>query len=196
MEFSDLLKRRRMVHHFESRPPPNDVLDRIESALHAPSGGFSQGLALIVLDDPAQVAWFWEITGGKEFGDPPPVIVLPIPDKHAYFERYSRPDKGGPDGPMAVESGWPIPYWDIDAAMACMVMLLKAVDEGVGAWFFGMFEGQAEVLETLGVPAGLRPIGVLAFGYKAPGDRMEGSSVTIPRRTFGQLVHRGHWRSD
>jgi len=197
MEFSDLLRRRRMVHHFESRPLPNDVLDRIlESALHAPSGGFSQGLALIVLDDPDQLAWFWKTTGGNDFGDPPPVIVLPIPDKRAYLERYSRPDKGGPDGPMAVESGWPIPYWDIDAAMACMVMLLKAVDEGVGAWFFGIVEGQAELLETLGVPDGLRPIGVLAFGYKAPGDRMEGSSVTIPRRTFGHLVHRGHWRTD
>jgi hypothetical protein len=93
MEFSDLLKRRRMVHHFESRPVPNEVLDRIlESALHAPSGGFSQGLALIVLDDPAQVTWFWETTGGKPFGDPPPLIVLPIPDKRAYLERYSQPD--------------------------------------------------------------------------------------------------------
>lgn len=97
---------------------------------------------------------------------------------------------------MAVETGWPIPYWDIDAARACMVMLLKAVDEGVGAWFFGIFEGHAVVFETLGVPAGLRPIGVIAFGYQAPGDRMEGSSVTIPRRTFGRLVHRGRWRLD
>ena len=197
MDFTDLLKRRRMVHHFDPRPVPSNVLDRIlESALHAPSGGFSQGLALVVLDDPGQLAWFWQLTGGTPFGDPPPVIVLPIPDKRKYLERYSRPDKGGPDGPMAVESGWPIPYWDIDAAMACMVMLLKAVDEGVGAWFFGIFEGQGEVLKTLGVPAGLRPIGVLAFGYKAPGDRMEGSSVTIPRRKFGEVVHRGRWHTD
>lgn len=185
-----------MVHQFESRPVPSDVLDRIlESALHAPSAGFSQGLALIVLDQPDQVASFWRITGGGAFGDPPPVIVLPIPDKRAYLERYSRPDKGGPQGFQAVESGWRIAYWDIDAAMACMLMLLKAVDEGVGGWFFGIFQGEAEVLETLGVPAGLRPIGVLGFGYKAPADRMMGSSVTIPRRTFGDLVHRGGWRS-
>jgi nitroreductase len=197
MEFTDLLKRRRMVHQFDSRPVPSDVLDRIlESALHAPSAGFSQGLALIVLDDPDQLASFWHLTGGTSFGDPPPVIVLPIPDKRAYLERYSRPDKGGPQGPQAVESGWPVPFWDIDAAMACMVMLLKAVDEGVGGWFFGMEQGEAELLETLGVPAGLRPIGVLGLGYKAPSDRMAGSSVTIPRRMFGQLVHRGRWHSD
>ena len=197
MEFNDLLKRRRMVHHFDSRPLPKDVLDRIlESALHAPSAGFSQGLALIVLDDLVQVEWFWRIAEGSVPDDGPPVIVLPIPDKRVYLERYSRADKGGPQGAQAVESGWPVPYWDIDAAMACMVMLLKAVDEGVGGWFFGMTQGEAELLQTLAVPEGLRPIGALGFGYKAPGDRMEGSSVTLPRRSFDHLVHRGRWLLD
>ncbi len=197
MELSDLLRRRRMVHHFDSRPVPREVLDRIlESALHAPSAGFSQGLALVVLDDSDQIRWFWRITGGPERETLPPVIVLPIPDKRVYLERYSRPDKGGPQGAQAVESGWSVPYWDIDAAMACMVMLLKAVDEGLGGWFFGMVQGEAELCGTLGVPAGLRPIGAFAFGYKAPGDRMEGSSVTIPRRTLAELVHRGRWDSE
>ena len=176
MQFIDLVKRRRMVHHFDSRPLPRDVLDGIlESALHAPSAGFSQGLALIVLEDPDQLSWFWRTTQGTVPDDRPPVIVLPIPDKRVYLERYSRPDKGGPDGPRSVESGWPVPYfWDTDAAMACMLMLLKAADAGVGGWFFGIPQGQDELLETLGMPAGLRPIGVLGFGYRAAGERMRG----------------------
>ena len=183
-----------MVHEFDPRPIPAEVLDRIlESALHAPSAGFSQGLALIVLDDPHQLKWFWETIGGSSFGFPPPVIVLPIPDKRVYLERYSRPDKGGPDGALATEAGWPVKFWDIDAAMACMLMLLKAVDEGVGAWFFGYMQGEPELLEGLGVPQGLRPVGVLAFGYKAKSDRKAGSSITIPRRTMSDLVHRGRW---
>ncbi len=195
VEFTELLKRRRMVHHFDSRPIPREILDSIlESALHAPSAGFSQGLALIVLDDPDQVAWFWRTTQGAMPDDRPPVIVMPIPDKRVYLERYSRDDKGGPHGPRAVESGWPVPhFWDTDAAMACMLMLLKAVDEGVGGWFFGIPQGQDELLETLGVPAGLRPVGVLGLGYRAHGERMEGSSVTIPRRSLGDVVHRGRW---
>ena len=194
MEFSALIRRRRMVHEFDPTPMPPDVLERIlEAALHAPSAGFSQGLALVVLDDPDQLAWFWETTGGNSFGSPPPVIVLPIPDKRVYLERYSRPDKGGPDGPLATEAGWPVKFWDIDAAMACMLMLLKAVDEGVGGWFFGYTQGEKELLEGLGVPEGLRPIGALAFGYKAPSDRKAGSSVTIPRHTLNDLVHRGRW---
>ena len=194
MELSELIRRRRMVHEFDPKPIAPDVLERVlESALHAPSAGFSQGLALVVLDDPDQLKWFWETTGGSSFGSPPPVIVLPIPDKRVYLERYSRPDKGGPDGPLAGEAGWPVKFWDIDAAMACMLMLLKAVDEGIGGWFFGFTQGEKQLLEGLGVPEGLRPIGALAFGYKAPGDRKAGSSVTIPRRTMNDLVHRGRW---
>jgi nitroreductase len=194
VELTELIRRRRMVHEFDPQPIPPDVLDRIlESALHAPSAGFSQGLALIVLDEPGQLAWFWETIGGSSFGSHPPVIVLPIPDKRVYLERYSRPDKGGPQGEQATEAGWPVAYWDIDAAMACMLMLLTAVDESVGGWFFGFTQGESQLLEGLGVPQGLRPIGALAFGYKASSDRKAGSSVTIPRHTMEDLVHRGRW---
>jgi hypothetical protein len=44
-----------------------------------------------------------------------------------------------------------MPYWDIDAGMACMLMLLKAVDEGLGGWFFGFNQGEPQLLEGLGV---------------------------------------------
>lgn len=196
MEFADLVRRRRMVHHFAQRPLPPDVLDAIlESARHAPSAGFSQGLGLIVLEDPERLDWLWRTTQGKAApADGPPVIVLPVPDKRVYLERYQLPDKGGPSGPQAVESGWPVPYfWDIDAAMACMLLMLKAVDLGVGAWLFGIGQGHDEVVRTLGIPEGLRVIGAIGLGYAAEGDRMEGSSITRPRRPLADIVHRGEW---
>ena len=52
---------------------------------------------------------------------------------------------------MDTEVGWPVRYWDLDAAMAVMLMLLTAVDEGVGAWWFGVFHGAAALLRDLGV---------------------------------------------
>jgi nitroreductase len=185
-----------MVHHFAQRPVPPEVLEAIlESARHAPSAGFSQGLGLIVLDDPEQLEWLWRTTQGRDAPpDGPPVVVLPVPDKRVYLERYRLPDKGGPDGPRALESGWPVPYfWDIDAAMACMLVLLKAADLGVGAWLFGIQQGHDELVQTLGVPEGLRVIGAIGLGYAAQGDRMEGSSVTRPRRPLTDLVHHGAW---
>src|SRR5436190_6390 len=64
MEFQDVVDRRRMVRNFEAgRPVPADVLDRVlANALHAPSAGFSQGWAFLVLDSPADVERFWSVT--------------------------------------------------------------------------------------------------------------------------------------
>jgi nitroreductase len=194
MTFDELVRRRRMVHQFEARPVAEDVLDRIlGSALHAPSAGFSQGLGLVVIEDAEQLRRFWETTQGEVPEAGPPVVVVVVPDKRAYLERYSRPDKGGPGGPYSAEEGWPVPYWDVDAGMASMLMLLKAVDEGLGGWFFGFARGERELCEELGVPTGLRPIGALGFGYQSPTDRKAGSSVTIRRRSTTDVVHRGHW---
>ncbi|HEX2234931.1 MAG TPA: nitroreductase family protein [Actinomycetota bacterium] len=196
MEFARVVRRRRMVRRFEDRPVPQAVLDRIlETALHAPSAGFAQGLELVVLEGAESVREYARITDPwrrKPLGDnPPPVIVLPLSHKAAYLARYERPDKEGLG--MHDERAWPVPYWDLDAAMAAMLMLLAAVDEGMGAWFFGIFHGEGELLTWLGVPEGLRPIGAIALGYPAADDRVSGSAATIPRRSLHDVVHRGRW---
>ena len=64
-----------------------------------------------------------------------PLLIVPMSDKAAYLDRYAEPDKGWTDRD---ESRWPVPYWDVDAGMAALLMLLTAVDEGLGACFFGV----------------------------------------------------------
>jgi nitroreductase len=197
MELREVVRRRRMVRHFDPRPLPDEVLDRIlHSATRAPSAGFSQGLDLVVLEGPEAVRGFWRATADPRFATPyssaePPVIVLVLSDKQAYLDRYAAPDKAGLG--MDVEEGWPVPYWDMDAAMAVMLMLLTAVDEGVGAWWFGVFHGAGALLGDLGVPEGRRLVGAVALGRPAADDRPGGSSRTRPRRPLGQVVHRGRW---
>jgi nitroreductase len=197
MELREVVRRRRMVRRFDPRPLPPEVLDRIlDSATRAPSAGFSQGLDLVVLEGPAAVRGFWLATADPRFGRPystaePPVIVLVLSDKRAYLDRYAEPDKAGLG--MDVEEGWPVPYWDLDAAMAAMLMLLTAVDEGVGAWYFGVFHGAAKLLGDLGVPEGRRLIGAVALGYPAADDQPSGSATSRPRRPLDQVVHRGRW---
>jgi nitroreductase len=186
-----------MVRLFDPRPLPAEVLDRIlHSATRAPSAGFSQGLDLLVIEGHDAVRGFWAATADPRFGKPysttePPAIVLVLSDKQAYLDRYAAPDKAGLG--MDTEEGWPVPYWDMDAAMAVMLMLLAAVDEGVGAWWFGVFHGAEALLRDLGVPPGRRLVGAVALGWPAADDRPSGSARTRPRRPFDQVVHWGRW---
>jgi nitroreductase len=197
MELREVVRRRRMVRRFDPRPLPAEVLDRIlHSATRAPSAGFSQGLDLLVLESRDAVRGFWRATADPRFATPyssaePPAIVLVLSDMQAYLDRYAAPDKAGLG--MDVEEGWPVPYWDMDAAMAVMLMLLTAVDEGVGAWWFGVFHGAAALLRDLGVPEGRRLVGAVALGYPAADDRPGGSARSRPRRPLDQVVHRGRW---
>jgi nitroreductase len=198
VELGEVVRRRRMVRRFDPRPLPAEVVDRIlHSAIRAPSAGFSQGVDLLVLEGPEAVQGFWRATADPRFGRPystatPPVLVLVLSDKQAYLDRYGEPDKAGLG--MDSEEGWPVPYWDMDAAMAAMLMLLTAVDEGVGAWWFGVFHGAEALLAGLGVPPGRRLAGVVALGRPAPDDRPGGSARTRPRRALDEVVHRGRWR--
>jgi nitroreductase len=198
MELRDVVRRRRMIRRFDQRPVPHEMIDRIlDAGRRAPSAGFSQGLELLVLDTRATVAAFWETTRDPAFEwehdltAGPPVLVLPLPDRARYTKRYSEPDKI--EHGMDEESNWPVRFWDIDAAMAAMLMLLAAVDEGLGGWFFGISYGERALLDRFGVPEGLRPIGVLGFGYRAYDEKPSGSWRTRPRRPFDEQVHRNGW---
>jgi nitroreductase len=199
MEFQEVVRRRRMVRRFDQRPVSRETLDRIlDVGRRAPSAGFSQGLELLVLDERETVTAFWELTNHPEFGwDPedvavgPPVLVLPLPDAHRYIERYSEPDKIGFG--LNVEQRWAVKFWDIDAAMSAMLMLLAAVDEGLGGWFFGIDHGERELMTRFGVPAHMRPIGILGFGYRGADEAPNGSWMKRRRRPFAEQIHRNGW---
>jgi nitroreductase len=199
MEFRDVVRRRRMVRRFDRRPVPRETIDGIiDIGRRAPSAGFSQGLELLVLGSPDTVAEFWQLTQDPEFPwDPddiavgPTVIVIPLPDAHRCTQRYSQPDKIAFG--MDDEANWPVRFWEIDAAMAAMLMLLAAVEEGLGGWFFGITHGERELLDRFGVPPDLRPIGILGFGYRAADEEPSGSWMKRRRRPLEEQVHRNGW---
>ena len=199
MELNEIVRRRRMVRRFDQRPVPPEVIDRIlDLARRAPTAGFAQGVDFLVLDTPEAVAEFWRITDDPD--DPmdaddiahgPTVIVLPIADKRPYLARYAEPDKI--EFGMDHEENWPVKFWEIDAAMASMLALLAAVDEDLGGWFFGIVTGERELLDALGVPEGIRPVGVMGFGYRADDEAPSGSGAERKRRPLGEQVHRNGW---
>lgn len=187
-----------MVRNYTSDPVPDEVVDRLLAhAIRGPSAGFSQGWAFLVLDADEDVRRFWAATtpdeptytSWLEGMSRAPVVIVPLSNKSAYLERYAEPDKGWTDRD---ESRWPAPYWDIDTGMAALLMLLTAVDEGLGACFFGIPPDRiGRFREEFGVPREFTPIGAITVGHPAP-DR--GSpSLKRGRRGLDEVVHRGSW---
>jgi nitroreductase len=198
MEFAEVVRRRRMHRSFEPTPIAPDVLERVlDAGRRAPSAGHSQGWAYVVLEGPDQTARYWDITlpagRRREVGAGvlrAPVLIIPLAHPQAYLDRYSEPDKRAAGLGESADS-WPVPYWTVDTSFAAMLMLLAAVDEGLGALFFGIFSRQAELMEALGVPDEYEPIGTIALGYPGPGGAR--GSAWRGRRRLADVVHRGGW---
>ncbi len=197
LEFQDVVRRRRMVRSFEDRPIPPAVAERIvANAQRAPSAGFSQGWAFLVLEGKEETARYWDalwpLERRAEFGWPDmfnaPLLIVCLSHKRHYLQRYAEPDKGWTD---MDERRWPVPYWDIDTGMAALLMLLTAVDAGLGAVFFGVPD-QARLRATFGVPDDFTAIGTVAIGFAKSGDRPS-PSLRRGHRSAGDVIHRGAW---
>ena len=198
MEFRDVVRRRRMVRRFGPAPVDPAAVDRmLEHAQRAPNAGFSQGWAFLVLDTPDDLARFWESTGA----DPDthnawldgmrtaPVVIVPLACKDAYLDRYAEADKGWTD---RREDRWPVPYWYVDTGMASLLILQTAVDEGLGACFFGIPAEHTDAFRAaFDVPDDHEPVGAIAVGHRLPDAGAAGSPARRERRT--NLVHRGRW---
>jgi nitroreductase len=201
MEFQDVVRRRRMVRTYSDRPVDPAVVDRmLSNALQAPSAGFSQGWGFLVLDAPEDVDRFWRATTPQASTDEPdswlrgmrtaPVVIVPMSNKAAYLGRYAEPDKGWTDRD---EARWPVPYWHIDTGMASLLILQTAVDEGLGACFFGIPPSQIDSFRNeFGVPEDYFPIGAVTVGHRAPTAGLQGSAKR-GRRPVEEVVHRGSW---
>ena len=61
--------------------------------------------------------------------------------------------------------------------MACMLLLLAAVDAGLGGWYFGIAYGESEVRRRFGIPDDRNVIGVVGLGYPGVDERPAGCGV-------------------
>ncbi len=196
MEFQDVIRKRKMVRSYLDKPVDRETIDRIlESAIRAPSAGFSQGWGFLVLDQPEDVQRFWEMNWPDRDADSrwptmrnAPVIVIPMANKQEYLDRYAEPDKGWTDRD---ETRWPTPFWLVDTAFAAENILLTVTDLGLGALFFGV-QDIPKFREAFDVPESYEPIGAIAIGHPAPGDRPS-PSLKRGRRGIDDVVRRGRW---
>lgn len=192
-----MVRRRRMVRRYADRPVDPRTVDRmLEHAIRAPSAGFSQGWAFLRLDTPEDVARFWRVTSQDPDASnrwldgmrTAPVVLVPLTRRDAYLERYAEPDKRG--------SGqeWPVPYWYVDSGMAVLLILQTAVDQGLGACFFGIPGARLPALrDEFGIPDDHEPVGAVTVGHRLPDTGSPGSAARRTRRGLDEVVHRGRW---
>ena len=181
MEFTEVVRRRRMVRNYSSEPVDRSVLDRIlEGALRSPSAGFSQGWAFLVLDRKEDVDRFWEVTTSP--GELPdswlrgmttaPVLIIPCSSKAAYLQRYG----------------------DVSAELRLEDRLINLVEDGIDlAVRIGFLADSSLVARHVGE---MRRIVVASPGYlKRHGEPKRPADITGHQTIqFGASAATGEWR--
>jgi FMN reductase [NAD(P)H] len=199
MEFAEVLRRWKMVRSYTDEPVDREAVERIVArGRKAPSGGFSQGVRMVVVTDPDTRGRIAELAHEPEYvklGLEPwisraPVHIVVAMREESYHERYRQPDKVGESGE---EVEWRVPWWWVDAGKAMMLLLLAAVDEGLGAGLFGLVGDENDRLrELLGMPEDLEIVGVVTVGHAGEGDS-GGSRKKFDWKPLEDVVRWEHW---
>ncbi|MEP7361073.1 MAG: nitroreductase family protein [Chloroflexota bacterium] len=180
MEFSEVVRKRRMVRNYDSsKAVSRESLERIAAAAQrAPSAGFSQGQRLVIVTDPDVRRRIAEIAQEPDYvtaGFDPwvsraPALIVPCVSEAIYHARYQEPDKLNDDG---TEIDWPIPYWYMDIGATALLVHQAAINEGLAAGFLGLAD-YTKLKKELGIPTDQQPVGIITIGHPLP-DRRSGS---------------------
>lgn len=192
MEFSEVVRKRRMIRSYWEDPVPREALERIlHAATRAPSAGFAQGQRFLVVTERSRrkrIAGFageaeYRAKGFEPWLSAAPVHIVVCVNDADYEQRYSEPDKDG-------RAGWHVPYEYVDAGAALMTLLLAAVDEGFAAGFFGAHRLPG-LSGYLGIPREVTPVGIVTVGRARRGGRT--GSAARPRKPRDELVRWESW---
>ena len=168
----ELLKKRRMVRHYTGERVDRETLERIAATVRrAPSGGFSQGQRLLVVDEPellARIAALGDdepLEGVEPWLETAAAQVFVMTREGDYHDRYQRDDKLQ-DGE---EIEWPVPFWHVDAGAAMMLVLLAAIEEGLAAAVYGIFgDDETKLRDLLRIPDDFTLVAGISIGYPLP----------------------------
>jgi FMN reductase [NAD(P)H] len=202
MEFAEVLRHRKMVRNYTDDPVPREAIERIVAAgRRAPSGGFSQGVRFVVVTDPENRRRIAELAdepyyvdlGYEQWISRAPVHIVVAMREDDYHDRYEESDKLE-DGQ---EIQWRVPWWWVDAGKAMMLLLLAAVDEGLGAGLFGLYppENNDRLREVFGIPDDFEVVGVVTVGHPAPEPMQKERKERLSkrRRPLEEVVRWERW---
>lgn len=168
MGFEELIKKRRSIRAFDSRPVPEELLDKIlEAAMLAPTAGNVQAFRMKIVRDKATKDKLVPACLDQVFIADAPVIIIflacPTESKEHYGTRGEKL--------YAVQ----------DATIAIYSAHLMAAELGLGSCWIGAFN-EGNVAIAAKIPKEFVPVGLLPVGYpkESPGTR--------PRKALWKLI--------
>ena len=192
-----------MIRAFTDEPVAPALVDHlIDLARRAPSAGKAQALDVVVLDSAKLVDAYWSATMTPEVRERfrwqgllrAPVLLIVATRPDAYVERYAEADKARARLGETADA-WAVPYWFVDAGASIEHVLLGAVDAGLGACEFGLFDHEPAVRARFGIPDDRRLVATIALGWPDPDRDEPARSADRMRRPLDEIVHRGGWNS-
>ena len=169
MEFDEVVRRRKMIREYLSdKQIPDQIITKlINNAHRAPSAGHTQVQEFIIIKD-FITKKLMEAAVNQEYVQKAAVLIVVCSNISRSVKCYGKRGREF--------------YSIIDGAFASMLILLTAVNEGIGAGFVGAFEDD-KVSRILGLPGYVKPIGIITLEYSA--ERPE----RLHRIEIDRLVH-------
>jgi len=153
LELESLLKRRAMIRAFRQDPVEDERIWRIlMNAWRAPSAGHLEPQDFVIVKDTSVKQRLVEAALQQSFIEEAPVVIVVCADTRRNVGRYGERGRNF--------------YSVIDASFASFIILLSAVELGLGACFVGAFEDE-KVSKVLELPKEVRPVGIIPIGRPA-----------------------------
>jgi len=147
MDFDEVVRKRKMIREYQQDSQiPTEIINKLlKNAHRSPSAGHTQVQEYIVVIDPITKKKLCQASLGQSQVEDASVLIIVCANTSRSVIRYG---KRGTDF-----------YSIIDGAFASMIILLSAINEGIGASFIGAFVDN-RIVKILGLPVHVKPIGI------------------------------------
>lgn len=172
--FADVVRRRAMIRSYKSDPVPEQKIQQLlKYAARAPSGGNLQPWEFVVAKNPDVRAALAKAAMNHTAVATAPVVIATCADIQRAGSQF------GARGSFVSL---------IDTAFASLLVLLGAVEQGLGACFVASYNAE-EVAKLFALPPHVRPVGLITVGYAAEAPQKP-PTKKIPLK---KLVHVDKW---
>ena len=173
MEFEALIRKRSMIRAFRPTPLTDGQLHKLlRNAIRAPSAGHLQPWEFIIVRDDATKRRLARAALDQNFIAEAPLVIVTCANTRRSASVY---------GERGVHF-----YSLIDVSFASLLLMLTAINEGLGCCFVGAYRDE-EVSRILGLPAWVRPVGIIPVGHPAEGP------ARLSRIPLRDVVHEERW---